>query len=257
MKTIGKINGFKLLADLSDDEQIISSLTYEDLTRDLRDRLKEKNEKLKSQSNTMAMFIEPVKKELILTKDEYEQIIAIKESVICHRSVSDAQYLKYLLQSLIVKELKDICREKDIRGYSKLKRDELVDFIIDSLSIEEKRDYIIENESEIIGREVAKALTILNGKGKDKLEKIEVKNEKTHHLELTFSGFKWETATYIIINDSNIADPERYCDCKIGIGMGFCPHFWIGFIESLKRKYFTLKDWNLTYVPDVLNQFSV
>ena len=31
--------------------------------------------------------------------------------------------------------------------------------------------------------------------------------------------------------------------------MGFCNHFWVGFIFSLKEKYFTLSDWTLTPIP--------
>ena len=31
--------------------------------------------------------------------------------------------------------------------------------------------------------------------------------------------------------------------------MGFCSHFWIGFIFALKKGFFKLKDWNLTYIP--------
>ncbi len=32
--------------------------------------------------------------------------------------------------------------------------------------------------------------------------------------------------------------------------MGFCSHFWIGFIYSLKQNWFKLDDWSLTNLPD-------
>jgi hypothetical protein len=51
------------------------------------------------------------------------------------------------------------------------------------------------------------------------------------------------------IRPDNINDPERDCDCRIGSNMGLCNHFWVGFIFSLKQKYFNLSDWNLTELP--------
>jgi hypothetical protein len=52
------------------------------------------------------------------------------------------------------------------------------------------------------------------------------------------------------INPKNIANPERDCDCRIGASMGFCGHFWIGFIYSLKQNWFKLDDWTLTVLPE-------
>ena len=58
------------------------------------------------------------------------------------RKVDDHTYLNYLMQSLNVDDLKDICREYGIKGYSRLKKAELLDFIIDSLAEEEIADLI-------------------------------------------------------------------------------------------------------------------
>ena len=62
-------------------------------------------------------------------------------------------------------------------------------------------------------------------------------NEETGRLDLS-------------ITPKNIGNPDRDCDCRIGANMGFCSHFWIGFIYSLKQKWFNLKDWSLTVLPD-------
>jgi hypothetical protein len=60
----------------------------------------------------------------------------------------------------------------------------------------------------------------------------------------------WETTSYLSITKENISNPDRDCDCRIGSEMGFCGHFWVGFIVSLKKSYLKLSDWNLTILPD-------
>ena len=52
------------------------------------------------------------------------------------------------------------------------------------------------------------------------------------------------------ITSDNINNPERSCDCRSGLNKGFCNHFWIGFIFSLKQDYFKISDWNLTPLPE-------
>ncbi|MFX0010228.1 MAG: hypothetical protein ACFE9R_07935, partial [Candidatus Hermodarchaeota archaeon] len=78
---------------------------------------------------------------------------------------------------------------------------------------------------------------------------IKVVNEKNHEIELKFKGFNWESSSYLAITSKNIDDPERDCDCRVGSNMGFCNHFWVGFIYSLKKNYFKLSDWKTTILP--------
>ena len=59
----------------------------------------------------------------------------------------------------------------------------------------------------------------------------------------------WESGSYLSITPENIDHPERDCDCRIGASMGFCNHFWVGFILSLKQGYLKLSDWTLTRLP--------
>ena len=58
------------------------------------------------------------------------------------RKINDSTYLKYLLQSLNVDELKGICRSFSIKGFSSKKKAELIEFILTSLSEEEVKDVI-------------------------------------------------------------------------------------------------------------------
>ncbi|NVM35848.1 MAG: Rho termination factor N-terminal domain-containing protein [Candidatus Lokiarchaeota archaeon] len=166
-----------------------------------------------------------------------------------NREIDDKTYLKYLLQSLNLDELKQICRDFGIKGYSKFKKSEIIDFILDSFAEEELKDFLEQKEEDIISSEIDLAIKKINGEDRESITNIKVVNDKNHEIELKFKGFNWESDSYLSITPKNINDPERDCDCRVGSNMGFCNHFWIGFIYSLKKNYFKLSDWKTTILP--------
>jgi len=166
------------------------------------------------------------------------------------RKIEDKTYLNYLMQSLNVDDLKQICRDFDIRGFSKWKKVELIENILSFLSEEEQKELIKEKELEIISDSLDLAIKKIKGIEREKISAIRIVNEKEHLVEMDFEGFNWKNSSYLAINPKNIENPERDCDCRIGANMGFCSHFWVGFILSLKRNYFQLKDWTLTILPE-------
>jgi hypothetical protein len=166
------------------------------------------------------------------------------------RQLDDKTYMKYLLQSLNVDKLKQICRDFDIKGFSKLKKSELIEFILDSLAEEELEEFIKQKELELISDGINSALKIIDGGERETITEIKIVNPKNHEVEIKFKGFNWETVSYLSITAKNVNDPERDCDCRIGSNLGFCGHFWVGFILSLKEGYFKLSDWALTKLPD-------
>ena len=167
-----------------------------------------------------------------------------------NRAIDDKTYLKFLLQYLNVDDLKQICRGFEIKGYSKLKKSELIDFVLDSLAEEECKELLQQKEMEIISSGIELALKKINGEDRESVAEIKIVNPKKHEIELKFKGWNWEVESFLSITPKNIGNPERDCDCRIGSNMGFCSHFWIGFIYSLKQKWFNLIDWSLTVLPD-------
>ena len=165
------------------------------------------------------------------------------------RKVDDKTYLGYLLQSLNVEELKQICRDFQIKGYSRFTKVKLIEFILDSIAEEEMGELLKQKELEIVSKPIKLAFDKINGKDRESISGIKIVNPKEHEVELTFKGFSWEVTSFLSITDENIDNPERDCDCRIGSNMGLCNHFWVGFIFSLKQDYFKLKDWNLTALP--------
>ena len=166
------------------------------------------------------------------------------------KKLDDKAYMKYLLQSLNADDLKQICRDFGIKGFSKFKKSALIDFILDSLAEEELKDLLEQKEGDIISKEINTALKKINGEDRESITDIKVVNDKNHEIELKFKGFNWESGSYLSITSENILDPERDCDCRVGSNMGLCNHFWVGFIYSLKKNYFKLSDWKLTTLPN-------
>ncbi|KKK46573.1 hypothetical protein LCGC14_1310260 [marine sediment metagenome] len=166
------------------------------------------------------------------------------------RQVDNNTYLKYLLQSLTVDELKQVCRDFQIKGFSKFKRADLFNFILDTLAEEEIEETIEQKELGIISKEITSAIKKINGEDRETITEIKIINPKNHEIEIIFSGFNWKVGSFLSITPNNIKDPERDCDCRVGSNMGFCSHFWVGLILSLKEGYFSLKDWTLTELPE-------
>ena len=102
----------------------------------------------------------------------------------------------------------------------------------------------------IISEGIQSAMDKIKGTDRESIKDIKIINPNNHEIEFGFKGMNWETKSFLSITEDNIGDPERDCDCRIGSEMGFCGHFWVGFIFSLKQDYFKLSDWNLTALPD-------
>jgi len=166
------------------------------------------------------------------------------------RKLDDKTYLSYLLQSLNVNDLKQICRDFEIKGFSKLTKAKLIEFILDSLAEEEISELLKQKELEIISKEIDLAFKKITGEDRESISAIKIVNPDNHEIEMSFKGFNWEVTSFLAIKKENIENPERDCDCRIGSNMGFCSHFWIGFIFSLKEGFFKLSDWTLTLLPD-------
>jgi len=109
-----------------------------------------------------------------------------------NREIDDRTYLNFLLQSLNIDDLKLICRDFEIKGFSKFKKSELVDFVLDSLAEEELKDLLDQKELGIISSEIETAIKKVNGEDRESITEIKVVNDKDHEIELKFKGFNWD-----------------------------------------------------------------
>lgn len=253
---LGKIYGMRIYVNLNLEKDIIKQVDLSDLPTSLKEQIKEAKKQIINLD--LSNWLKNGNPEhLIIEKEEYLKLVKRKGSILKNRSVDNSKYLLYLLHSLTLPQLKEICKEYELRGYSTLKKNELIEFIVDSLSLEEKLEYLDEKEVEIINFQIAKALQILHKKGKEYLQAIKIVNSEAHELELEFKGKDWTTTSYLSITKENIADPERDCDCQAGANGGFCPHFWVGFFKSYQLNYFSLQEWKLTVLPKNIHKNTI
>jgi len=194
--------------------------------------------------------IQDILKKRGLIEDEIVPIEDIKPLVETEREVDNRTYLMYLMHSLNVNDLKQVCRDFQLSGYSGLKKTDLIQFILDSLAEEEYIRFLYERELEIINKEISTAIDKIQGNERESINEITIVNPDLNEIEITFKGFNWETVSFLSITDDNIDNPDRDCDCRTGANMGFCSHFWVGFIFSLKEGFFKLSDWSLTRLPE-------
>jgi len=160
------------------------------------------------------------------------------------------EYLKVLFQSLTLPELKTICKELEIKGYSKYKKVDLVDFVINSMSDEERKIILAQKELEIIAKEINSGIQIIRGFGQEKIDEIRIRPKNGTTIEVLFKGFNWETESYLELSQDTLQNPERDCDCRVGSENGLCPHFWINVIIAIKKEIISINDWSFTKLPD-------
>ena len=165
------------------------------------------------------------------------------------RRTSDTRYLKYLFQSLGVEDIKQVCRDNNIRGYSNLVRYQLIDFTVRSLPEEIKRELISNIEMKIISKGIDLAIKEISFSGREYIESIDIINHGQLGVKFTFKGINWNTSSSFSLRGEDINTHEHVCDCRIGASSGFCSHFWVGFIYALKAEWFTLSDWTSTVLP--------
>ena len=131
-----------------------------------------------------------------------------------------------------------------------------IDYIINNLTQDELKYFLVFHEDKILGKEINRALDVLQGKDTEELTEFKVVNESNHDVELHFTNLNFDTTSWVAITSENMHDPTRDCDCLVGANMGFCHHFWIGFMYSLKKGFFTLEEWTLTKIPQLLRKIT-
>jgi hypothetical protein len=241
---LGKLYGIEIFVKLEEKDEI-QKIDLNELPSHIKNDITKIEKNLKQ--NPMNKWLN--KSKFYIDREEYYRLINLNDSILKNRSIDNRKYFYYFLQSYTMEELKQICRDHEVKGYSKFKKDELIEFIKDSLSEEEIFEFLEEREVGIISREFAIALSIINNKHKEKIEKVKIVNPDKHEIEISYTAFNWDSSNMVSINDTNIKDCERDCDCIIGRDGGFCCHFFIGFIKSFQLGYFKLSNWKLTALP--------
>ncbi|MCK4382537.1 MAG: hypothetical protein KAW66_04505, partial [Candidatus Lokiarchaeota archaeon] len=158
-------------------------------------------------------------------------------------------YLKRLFQTATADDLKQICRDLKIKGFSAKKKSGLVELVLTSLSEEELKEIINEKEKKWISKGIDSAFNIINSPMASTFKTFRIVNEKAGELEMDFEWYREPSKAFVCITNNNIDDPDFDCDCSLGSNGGFCGHFWLGFIFSVKKKYFDIAKWTMMKLP--------
>ncbi|MEJ2252355.1 MAG: Rho termination factor N-terminal domain-containing protein [Candidatus Lokiarchaeota archaeon] len=123
---------------------------------------------------------------------QYYDLLYIKQNAYKNRPISNKTFARYLLQSLNVKELNQICRDHKLKGYSALKKQFLIDFIIDNLTEDELKYFLVFNEDRVIEKEIKQAIKVLKHKDTEKFQEAKIINQDNHDIELHFTNLNFD-----------------------------------------------------------------
>jgi len=165
------------------------------------------------------------------------------------RPLSDKKYLRCLLQSLTVEKMKKICQEFRLIGYTRRIRGNLIEFMVNTLSYDQKIEVIHDLELDIVSEGIASALRKISAKKRNPIRKITMTGGKEPKIEISCNYSKGTISFQLEVKPNNIPNPKWSCECKNGANSGFCEHFWIGFIFAVKQGVLNLEDWKLTKLP--------
>ena len=158
-----------------------------------------------------------------------------------------------LVLSLSNDDLRNICRQHQITGYSSKKKQQLIELVASGLKKEEFAKVLNVIEDDVVNKSFNVAINKIKGNGRETISSLEIVDPDNNGFEISFQGINWTTTSYLSITPDNINSPDRDCDCTIGANMGYCGHFWVGFIYALKQGYFNSSDWTLTKLPDYVD----
>lgn len=105
-----------------------------------------------------------------------------------------AKTKREILQDFTVKELKDLCREKDLSGYSNMRKDDLVDFLYKNYTKDELKKAKKEKAKEEIGKVVEEPKKIKKKKKEKKKPTTKSKGkleEKEHFVKFVDRAEKY------------------------------------------------------------------
>jgi hypothetical protein len=143
----------------------------------------------------------------------------------------------------IIKNWNEYCKANDlkesmIRGYSKFKKDELIDFILSSLADEEKQNILANIQESYIDELFKIAKDYIEGNAER--EKLQTIKPLKNGLKLEFKGWQWENETVIELSKDNTMTYYN-CSCRTGQMGGFCPHLFTGILTLINDEKFNLE----------------
>ncbi len=101
-------------------------------------------------------------------------------------------------------DLKEICRDHKIKGFSTKKKSGLVELVLSSLSEEELKDVVNEKERQWIAKGIDSAFTMINSPMANMFKTFRIVNKEAGDFEMDFEWYKEHSKAFICITNKNI-----------------------------------------------------
>ena len=130
-------------------------------------------------------------------------------------------------------------KEKKINGYSKLKKDGLIELIDSSISEKDKNQIYSELESEFVEDLIKKGVELISGESRVETVQNAAVIGGGNGFTVWFKGKYGSHKSIIQIQNGTI---DRDCDCKIGKPGGLCLHQMAIYLMLISKKILTKEE---------------
>ena len=164
---------------------------------------------------------------------------------------------KIFLLAFTVQDLKDLCKQHRIKGFSNLNKDEIIEFILKSIPKHTFQSFLMDLEQKSLNLIISQVPKYLKKENPTKLESLRF-DEKNNIIMLIFKGFRWEIYTNIQFLNLNKKNEtlrlKLNCSCEYAKDGGFCSHFWLGMIWGFRKFKLNTSRWDRFNLPEVFNE---
>jgi len=161
----------------------------------------------------------------------------------------DSSQFKLLLQSMTVAQIKDLIdqynekyvtngpKSERLKGFSALKKEQLIEFVASALDHKEKRETYKKFEPEITRKKIENALDLISGE--HKVEKVQQASliPGGNGYKIWFKGKYGVHKTSVEVLRDSI---QRTCDCRFAQFGGICMHQTAIFLMLISKKIISL-----------------
>ncbi len=164
---------------------------------------------------------------------------------------------KIYLLAFTIQDLKDICKQNRIKGFSNLSKDDIINLILKSIPNNAFHSFLKDLEQKSLNSIISLVPKYFKKENPTKLESLQF-DEKNNNIMLYFKGFRWEIYTNIeFLNLEKKIEPLRFkfnCTCEYAKDGGFCSHFWIGMIWGFRKFNINASRWDKCNLPEIFNE---
>ena len=146
----------------------------------------------------------------------------------------DRDILGKVLGLFSVDELKDLCKQQGLKGFSKYKKAELVNFISTQTSEEQVPEFMDGAGKAKVVETIGNAAALLGGASVagERIERIDFDGDR---ITGNYKGLQWQTEFSARVATIVAPGFEFSCDCKVSEAGGMCLHFWAAILDLIRQ----------------------